>query len=397
MEKETRIAINKILVIVDDVYLVSDNVITNLGFTAAENLNQIASGHTGIQLWEEERIFPEPFYASLINNDALSERFSLIGNPDQYTRFEQLVICSVQDALSHTNMDVKDSRILFILSTTKGNVELLQRKERHFQEGFDRTYLWQSGEIIKSFFGFSNDTLVVSNACISGLVAIITGSRMIRSQLYDHVIVTGADVISEFIYSGFNSFKSLSQGPCRPFDRSRDGLSLGEGAGTVILTSDPILKSKGEPVRVGMGFSSNDANHISGPSRTGEGLYIAIERALQHVDKKSIDYISAHGTATPYNDEMEAIAITRAGLQNVPVNSLKGYWGHTLGAAGVIESVAVVYSIQNNILINTKGFHQPGVSHPINVIDSTRDAHVNNCLKITSGFGGCNAALMFYK
>ncbi|MBN1157774.1 MAG: beta-ketoacyl synthase [Bacteroidales bacterium] len=394
MEKKIRIDNGK-LAFVDEVYIVADNIVTNLGFTSEENFDQVLSGYTGIKLLEDEQMAPEPFYASVIGREALYNRFSLIGNPDRYTRFEQLVLCSVHDALQGTNLNVADKRVLFVLSTTKGNVEQLGESGSLSSEN-KRPYLWQSGEIIKSFLRLHNDTLVVSNACVSGLVAILTGARLIRAGLFDHAIVTGADVLSEFIYSGFSSFKSLSQGPCRPFDKSRDGLSLGEGAGTVILSSRPDLNPKGEPIHVGRGFSSNDANHISGPSRNGEGLYIAIQHALRHFRGK-VDHISAHGTATPYNDEMEAIAISRSGLQDVPVNSLKGCWGHTLGAAGIIESVAALHSIRKGMLPGTKGFQESGVSHPVHVIAETRTEKISNCLKIASGFGGCNAAIMFYR
>lgn len=379
----------------DDVCIISDNIITSLGFTTEENLNQIQSDHTGIRLREDTRIASEPFYASLVNREELSNRFSLLENPDRYTCFEQLAICSIHDALSYTDLDLKDKRTLFILSTTKGNVDLLQ-DNRWMAYDSQRLYLWHTAKIIQSFFSFANTPLVISNACISGLMAIIAGARLIRSGNYDHVIVTGTDVISEFIYSGFNSFKSLSQGPCRPFDKTRDGLSLGEGSGTVVITSKQPVKRMGENIYVGFGFSSNDANHISGPSRTGEGLYIAIEEILKHFDG-SIDLILAHGTGTPYNDEMEAVSITRAGLQHVPVTGMKGYWGHTLGAAGVIESVAALHSIKNRMLINTLGYHEQGVSHPINVVHKTGPANISSCLKTASGFGGCNAALMLYR
>ncbi len=199
------------------------------------------------------------------------------------------------------------------------------------------------------------------------------------------MIVTGADLVSEFVLSGFNSFLSLSNGPCKPFDKNRQGLSLGEGAGTVILASGLHAKDQKHRIRVGHGFSSNDANHISGPSRTGEGLYLAIRKTLEK-NKSRVDYISAHGTATPFNDEMESVAITRACLQDVPVNSFKGYWGHTLGAAGVIESIAGAHSLISNQLIRTMGFSEPGTTHPLAVIDTNRKASSEflseNCIRI---------------
>jgi 3-oxoacyl-[acyl-carrier-protein] synthase-1 len=192
--------------------------------------------------------------------------------------------------------------------------------------------------------------------------------------------------------SGFNSFLSLDAGPCKPFDRNRQGLSLGEAAGTVVLTSKP---GPGR-IRIGQGFSTNDANHISGPSRNGDGLFLAISRTLA-AEAIHVDYISAHGTATPYNDEMESIALTRAALQDVPVNSFKGYWGHTLGAAGIIETIAGAASLSRNILIATKGFSEPGTTHPVAVIAKNRHEELHTCLKMASGFGGCNAALILSK
>lgn len=380
---------------VEDVFIISDNIITGLGFTTEDNLNHICSGMTGIQTFEDQRIAAEPFIASLVDHEGLRDRFSGFGDPGRYSHFEQLIICSVRDALSRTEFDLTSRRTRVILSTTKGNVELMKEQGRE-GSGYPGVYLWQSGERIRSFFNLAEAPVIVSNACISGLVAIIAGVRMIRSGLYDHIVVTGADVVSEFIYSGFSSFMSLSQSPCRPFDKKRDGLSLGEGAGTMILSASPDAGSETGPVRAGKGFSSNDANHISGPSRTGEGLYIAITKTLQH-NPVPVDHISAHGTATAYNDEMESVALARAGLLHVPVNSLKGYWGHTLGAAGIIESVAAAWSIRNHVLIGTMGFEDTGVSEPVNVISKTASATIGSCLKMASGFGGCNAALMYYK
>jgi 3-oxoacyl-[acyl-carrier-protein] synthase-1 len=378
-----------------DTLLISDNIISSLGFTTEENMTSFREGHTGIKLYDDQTLAPAPFWASRVDDEELSRRFTVFGNPSGYTRFERLVICSVKDALSRCTIDITGKRTLFILSTTKGNIDLLKGNSvNRFEES--RTYLWYTAHLLQRFFSFHTVPLIVSNACISGVLAIIEGARLIRANLFDTVIVTGADLVTEFVLSGFNSFQSLSKGPCRPFDKNRQGLSLGEGAGTVILSGDVSLALSNNPVKAGYGCSANDANHISGPSRTGEGLYLAIKHTLER-SSVPVDYISAHGTATPYNDEMESVALNRAGLQDVPVNSFKGYWGHTLGAAGVIESAAGAYSLANNILFQTLGYEEPGVTQAVAVIDKTVEKNLGSFLKIASGFGGCNAALMFHK
>ena len=176
----------------------------------------------------------------------------------------------------------------------------------------------------------------------------ITGMRLIQSGLYDNLIISGSDLITSFIYSGFRSFQAISSRPCKPFDAGRDGISLGEAAATVVLSA---TKSSGATELSG-GSVSNDANHISGPSRTGEELWLAIRRALQQSGSNpaDIDFISAHGTATRFNDEMEAKAIHLARLEAVPVNSLKGFYGHTLGAAGILESIVTIHSMKENMI-----------------------------------------------
>ena len=177
---------------------------------------------------------------------------------------------------------------------------------------------------------------------------------------------------------------------------ARDGINLGEAAGTVILTSN---KNYSSGIKIAGGSISNDANHISGPSRTGEELNLAISRAINEAGLVAgdIDFISAHGTATVYNDEMEAKAITLAGLQKTPVNSLKGFYGHTLGAAGLIESIISMQSLKENLIIPTRGFENMGVSQPINICSTLFTSTIQNCLKTASGFGGCNAAMIFSK
>jgi len=379
-----------------DVYIASDNIISPLGFTTAENMSNISKNLTGIKNIQDSALSSEPFFASLINNQILAKTFASIDDPTKYTKFEQLALLSITDALSTTDIDVTSKKTLFVLSTTKGNIDLLEKNKKELFPQ-KRIFIWNTAKLIQSFFNNPNQPVIVSNACISGVIGLITAERLLQTTEYENIIITGVDIISEFVVSGFLSFKSLSIGPCKPFDKSRDGLSLGEGCGTIILTTKKPTSDKNN-IKIGAGAVSNDANHISGPSRTGEGLWLAIQNTLKRNNNPStIDYISAHGTATPYNDEMEAKAISWAGLESTPVNSLKGFFGHTLGAAGIIESIVGTYSLRNNLLFETKGFNETGVSKNINIITNTHQKEINNCLKLASGFGGCNAAVLFIK
>jgi len=377
------------------VYFIADNIISPLGFSSKENFDALLSSQTGIQQVNDNQIYPEPFQASLINSEKLDAQFSVFGENDKFTRLEKMIIISISDALKQVDIDIHSKKTLILLSTTKGNIDLLEKEKRHlFPE--ERTALYGLGKIIGTYFGSTNEVLVLSNACISGVLALNTAAMLINSGKYDNVVVAGGDIITRFVVSGFMSFLSLSPSPCKPFDAERVGLSLGEGAGTIILSNK---NKNSQTIQFLGGASANDANHISGPSRTGEGSFIAIKKALAEakIEAKSIDHISSHGTATLYNDEMESHAITRHGMHHLPVNSFKGSWGHTLGAAGIIETAAMLAEMRENILLGTVGFSKLGVSHPINVVSESHPAELNICLKMASGFGGSNAALVVQK
>jgi len=388
-----------------DVFVGTDNTITSLGFSTAGLVEQIKANRTGICKYPGGNLYPTSVPLSLVDNRQQQDLFrQYLGEkqpglqPGSFTRLEMLHILSISDVLKSSGVNIKDPRTLIMLSTTKGNIDLLEKDRYPFIEP-DRIFFWELAEFFQHFFGNPNKPLVVSNACISGVLVILIASRLIKASIYDHIIVTGGDLVSEFVVSGFQSFRSLSPAPCKPFDAARDGLSLGEGCGTLVLSCDHSLCGIPEKIIVGGGCCSNDAHHISGPSRTGEGLYLAIRRALKEaaLDPLDIDYISAHGTATDYNDEMEAKAYSWAGLERVPVNSLKGYFGHTLGAAGIIESALAIESMRNNELFRSAGFENPGISKNINVLTEHMAKEVNHCLKTASGFGGCNAAVVFKK
>ncbi len=237
--------------------------------------------------------------------------------------------------------------------------------------------------------------VVISNACISGVLAVNMAKDFVEAGYYDTVIVTGGDLIAEFTISGFQSFKAISDKPCKPYDLSRDGITIGEACSTIIISND----KQSSEILVAGAASSNDANHISGPSRTGDGLMLASKFAIEEagIETSDVDFISAHGTATVYNDEMESKAFKWLGLDQTPLNSFKGYWGHTLGAAGIMEIAASIHSMKNNALYASAGFEKIGTPEPLNVITEFKKQEIKTVLKTASGFGGCNAAAILVK
>ena len=372
---------------------VAHNILSPLGMSTAENYAAVKAGQSALRRYEDKWGLPEPFVASLVDRDKVEQAFATIGDNAKYTFFEKMIILSAQKAVQQADIDTASSRVLFILSTTKGNVFLLDKRETDFP--VERVLLGSAARQLTDFFHNPNAPIVVSNACISGVCAQIEAMRNLENGCFDHVVVVGCDVQSAFIVSGFQSFKALSTEPCKPFDANRTGLNLGDAAATIIYTRKETVDAD-EWVAC-RGAIRNDANHISGPSRTGEGSYRALKVALGKANPDDIAFINAHGTATMYNDEMESVAIERAGLAQVPVNGLKGYYGHTMGAAGILETILSMQAIDDHILLATRGYETLGVTHPLVVSNQNQTTDKRMFIKLLSGFGGCNAALLFAK
>lgn len=376
------------------VYLSHNNIISSLGFDSKTVVEQISKEISGLTMVDDPIILPDPFPASKIAPQVLQEAFSKLPTIINYTRLEQMLLVSVSKTLKSSNLELTD-RVGLIVSTTKGNIDVLDAKSEFSEE---RMYLSGLGDVLKDFFGFKTEPLIVSNACVSGLLAVSIAKRMIAQGRFDHLIVVAGELLTEFIVSGFNAFQAYDREPCRPFCKTRSGVNLGEVAVSVLVTKKASELAP-ESVSVLGEASCNDANHISGPSRTGEGLVRSIRSAIKEskITPDKIDYISAHGTATLFNDEMEAIAFNRCNLEYVPLNSLKGYFGHTLGAAGLLETIIGMHSLNQNTLFASKGFQEMGVSQPVNVIRETTSKNISTFLKTSSGFGGSNTAAIFQK
>ena len=376
------------------VYVSHNNITSSLGFNSNSVVNNIQNEVSGLQYIDDKTILPERFYTSLIPTDTLQKTFNDLNPKGDYTRLEQMMICSLNPVIEASNIPLND-RVGLIISTTKGNIDALDDNNPFHK---DRAYLNELGHHIKHFFNFKNTPIIVSNACVSGVLAVAIAKRYINEGVYDHVFITSGDVITEFILSGFNSFQALSSLPCKPYDENRTGINIGEVAASALVTNSSSNLADEAVVILGEG-SCNDANHISGPSRTGEGLYRSMQSAFTqaNISTQDVDYISAHGTATLYNDEMEAIAFNRMQLNHVPLNSLKGYFGHSLGASGLVETIVGMHSLKNNTLYKSLGYETSGVTQPINVITGTTQNPLQIFLKTASGFGGCNTAILFQK
>ena len=360
--------------------IISDNITSPLGQTTEQTYKAVREGKSGLSHYPCENgeggwnDLPFSVEASLFNKEQWDKIMV-----DGFSKFESLVLHSVKAAIS--TLIFNKERAILILSSTKGDIELLEKGE-------EMPSLADAAKKVSLAIGIENDPIVVCNACISGVSAIILGQRLVDCGNYTHAIVCGADVQSRFIVSGFQSLKALSDEPCRPFDIERLGLNLGEAAATIVLSRE---MNSPNGWKVDKGAVCNDAYHISAPHPKGLGAGMALSK-MKDADNP-ISVIGVHGTATMYNDQMESKAIEMANLQDVPLSALKGYFGHTMGAAGVLETIIVMRALEDNVILPSKGFETCGVSGKVKVSDKPMTAEGNTFVKMLSGFGGCNGVV----
>lgn len=365
-------------------HIIADNITSPLGMTTAQNLQHITAGDSALRRYEDKWGLPEPFVASLLSDEQW-QQVSIQG----FSRFESLVIHSIQEALTHTDEDVLKANTCLIISTTKANVEYLDGGASG-QEQY--TSPAESATKISQHLGLSTEPIVVCNACISGVAAQVLAKRLLDAKLYDYAIIAGCDVQSKFIVSGFQSLKAVSDAQCRPFDIERLGLNLGEAASTIIMSGKD--NANGDWY-MNAGAQSNDALHITNPSPKGTGSAAVLNAVTCGISDDELALINVHGTATMYNDQMESKAIESAGLSATPINALKGYYGHTMGAAGLLETVLSLHLLKQGLIVGTRGFDEIGVSGKVNISADTRTTDRRTLIKLISGFGGCNGAVLY--
>lgn len=291
------------------------------------------------------------------------------------------------------------SNTLLIAATTKGGIDILEQIERGHTVASSGFWPGETAQSIANDLTISSGAFNISAACASGSAAVCQGAALIQANIADAVLVCAFDLVSEFVFSGFSALKILSPEPCRPFDQNREGLTLGEGAAAILLIEPSLAKSE-DRKRLGsvVGWAmTNDANHITSPSKSGKGLVQAIGKALTIADLRPVEIgaICAHGTGTVYNDLMELKAIQKVfGSRHIPIFSVKGAMGHTLGAAGALEVCIASKALDEQRVPPTCGCRKPEKGAEKMVSDKIVSFDADYILSVNSGFGGINTALI---
>lgn len=286
-----------------------------------------------------------------------------------------------------------------ITASTKGCIDVMERINRN--EGGEPAELPMAATLgwLRDRLGLAAPGININAACASSTVALARGAARIATGMSEAALVVGMDLVSEFVFSGFSALQALSADRCRPFDRNRNGLTLGEGAAALLLMSRERARREGRTVLgvlAGWG-AANDATHITAPARDGCGLVQSVRQALRRagIEPEQVAAISAHGTATAYNDQMELTAFRSVfGDRKLPLHSVKGSIGHTLGAAGGIEAALGLRCLAEGLLPPTVGLVEPEPAGERWLSSEAQPVRGDYLLTTNSGFGGVNAALV---
>ena len=340
-----------------------------------------------------------------ISNSDLSGKLGL-SQDHVFTRSALLAIHAIDELLKNSGYDSFPEDTGLISGTSIGGID---KTEEHFHNYTGnhhyRKYIqaqhpgFTSGKIAE-FFGLKETVTTISTACSSAANAIMMGAQMIESGKLKRVIVGGSDCLTRFTLNGFNSLKILSENKSRPFDNDRNGLNLGEAAAYILLEADDRIKNKPVLGRVVGYGNANDAFHQTASSANGEGAFRAISKSIKKagISISAIDYINAHGTGTSNNDLAESVALKRVFEGSMPdFSSTKAYTGHTLGAAGAVEAIFSLLSIQTGYIFSNLNFSNKMIETNLEPVLELQTAEINNLLSNSFGFGGNCTSLIFRK
>jgi len=369
------------------------------------------SGISEITLLDTSLKGKVPIAEVKMSNEELLNATGFSGKKN-FTRTALLGMVAAHEAMSSAEIsDVHEYRTGLISATTVGGMDRSEHFYKEFLANPKKGHVidvvnhdcGDSTERIANYLGISDFVTTISTACSSSANAIMFGAQLIKAGFLDRVIAGGTDSVTKFTLNGFNTLMILDKTGCRPFDENRAGLTLGEGAAYIVLESEKAIRGRNKEVLstlTGYG-NANDAYHQTASSPEGTGAWMAMEKALSLSGLKpdEIDYINVHGTGTLNNDLSEGIALQKIFSENVPsFSSTKPYTGHTLGAAGAIEAVISILSLNHNILFPNLRFETPMKELYITPLSKVvKDVEIKNVLSNSFGFGGNNSTLIFSK
>ena len=396
--------------ILEPIYITGAGVVSAIGIGKAETLASLQDNRSGIRFirYLKSTHTDLPVGEVQLSNDEMAERLGL-GDSQSYTRTSLIGKLALKEALHDAHLDGQSlDEVHFISGTTVGGME--RREQVHAQEsncGQEiaeiATYNCAScTEMIAEGLGDFASMATLSTACSSATNAIITGANMLRCGLADIVVVGGAECLSLFHLNGFNALMIFDHEPCRPFDRDRAGLNLGEGAAYLVMETAASVQQRGlKPKFVLSGYANTcDAFHQTASSPEGEGAYLAMTAALETAGLRpeDIQYINAHGTGTPNNDESEGKAIIRLfGEHYPPVSSTKSFTGHTTSASGSIEAVFCLLALEHQFLPKNINWKTPMEQGILPVTGQVAHPRIQHVLSNAFGFGGHDSSLIFSK
>jgi 3-oxoacyl-(acyl-carrier-protein) synthase len=389
-----------------DIFITGMGSISAIGKNTQETLSSLKKNRTGVAEVELLKTDHKVKVGEIkMTDQSMASQIGLKGNIP--TRTTLLGIIAAKEAIENAEIQPSDSkyRTGFISASTVGG---MVKSELHFQnflagnsyETFvDTEDMGDSTEFIADYFGIKEFISTINTACSSSLNAIILGARLLKSGRLDRVIVGGTDSLSKFTINGFNSLMLLDTEICRPFDANRKGINLGEGAAFLVLETEKTIKNNRKPIAKLAGYGcSNDAFHATASSPDGRGLYLSMSEALEMAKLKpeEIDYLNAHGTATPNNDLTEGMAIKNVFGDKIKFSSTKPFTGHTLAPSGSLESVFSLLAMQNNFIPANLNFENPITEHGlIPVLDGSAYTPIKNIITNAAGMGGACTSLIF--
>jgi len=396
------------------VFVTGIGLISAIGNNVRETLESVYLERSGLGYSEYlSTIFKNeiPVAEVKLSNEKLGEELGLHSS-QAYTRTALLGLIAAKEAILNAQLEnISDARTGLVSASSVGGMDRSELFYKEFLHDNNKGRLrniighdcGDSTAKIAEYFCINGFVTTISTACSSAANSIMLGARLIKNNILDRVIVGGVDALTTFTLNGFNSLMILDRQPCRPFDETRSGLNLGEGAGFLVLESERILEKKDKKIYCEVKGYGNacDAFHQTASSPEGDGAKLAMLKALEtaRLSPADISYINAHGTGTPNNDLSEGKAIENVFGSSAPFfSSTKSFTGHTLGASGAIEAVLSVLAIEHNLIFPNLNFSKQMNELKIAPVNRLmKNIEVKNVLSNSFGFGGNNTSLIFSK